>query len=456
MDNNQLWQAVLGELELTISKANFTTWFKGTYIIENTNKKIVVGVPNTFTKAWLEKKFKKNIFVILDKITSNEVREIDFLVAPKKGSQPQTTEEKIKEPIIQPTAPTPLPEAMKALKPFTLNDKYTFENFIVGKCNELANAAAKAVAEKPGHTYNPLFIYGGVGLGKTHLLQAIGNAIRNKIKDSKILYVSSEKFTTDFVKAIGSKRISQFKSLYRTVDILLMDDVQFLAGKEGTQEEFFHTFNELHQNNKQLVVTSDRPPKAIPALESRLLSRFEWGMIADISNIDFETRIAILQTKCEEKEISMDPDTIEYVARTVHNNVRELEGALNRIKAHIDLHKTAITKEIIKNILATITSIPRTDSLTPDKILKAIADFYTIEIKDLMGKSREKRLVYPRQIAMFIMREELRSSFPAIGKEIGGRDHTTAMHACQKIAQNLENDEKTRQDFNLIKQKLYA
>lgn len=481
MNNNQLWQNVLGELELTISKANFTTWFKGTHIISKEENKIIIGVPNTFTKAWLEKKFRKNIHDIIAKI-DDSIRDLEFKVAQKKqdnqGNAPvapkvdavaaptETTQNHKPKPqtetVVSPNKISyqdlvkPVAQHLPTIKAFSLNTKYNFDNFIVGKCNELAHAAAKAVANKPGESYNPLFIYGGVGLGKTHLLQAIGNKVQENNPQARILYVSCEKFTSDFIKAIQTRKIDQFKRTYRTVDLLLMDDVQFLAAKESTQEEFFHTFNELHQNNRQLVVTSDRPPKAIPELESRLLSRFEWGMIADVSPIDYETRVAILETKCQEKGLVLGKDIIEYIARAIHNNVREMEGALNRIKAHIELQNLTADMPTVKNILATLSNLPRTDALSAPMIIKIVSEFFDVTKDDLLGKSREKRLVYPRQITMFLLREELQSSYPAIGKELGGRDHTTAMHACQKISKDLEIDEKVRQDFNLIKQKLFS
>lgn len=471
MNNHQLWQAVLGELELTLSKPNFTTWFKGTHIVQQDDSQIIIGVPNTFTKAWLEKKFRKTIFDILEKVTGQSIRDIDFRVAPKKepekvdaiqGPQTNNSQNQQNEEIIQPLHENqnrlykPIGFSGHHLKAFTLNTKYSFENFIVGKCNELAHAAAKAVAHKPGESYNPLFIYGGVGLGKTHLLQAIGNLVQKNNPDANILYVSCEKFTSDFVKAIKTGKIESFKKTYRTADLLLMDDVQFLASKESTQEEFFHTFNELHQNNRQLVVTSDRQPKAIPELEKRLLSRFEWGMIADVSPIDYETRLAILETKCIEKGLDLPKEILEYIARSIHNNVREMEGVLNRIKAHVELQNLTADLPTVKNILATLSNLPRTDALSPDLIIKTVSTFFDITENDLLGKSREKRLVYPRQITMFLLREELQSSYPAIGKELGGRDHTTAMHACQKISKDLEKDEKVRQDFHLIKQKLFT
>jgi chromosomal replication initiator protein len=290
---------------------------------------------------------------------------------------------------------------------------------------------------------------------KTHLIQAIGNQILQKNPNKKILYVSCEKFTSDFIKAISSNRIEKFKETYRSIDVLLVDDIQFLAGKEGTQEAFFHTFNDLHQANKQVVITSDRPPKAIPALESRLVSRFEWGMIADISTPDLETRSAILRSKCREKNYKLDDEIITFIATNIQNNVRELEGALNKIFAFHQLNGTPPTLESVKRILASVSSSQRKKSVTPKQIINLVAEFYDIKIDDVLGECRKKNLAVPRQIAMFLMREELKSSFPSIGQEVGNRDHTTAMHAHLKITQLVDEDEKINQDIKLLREKLY-
>ena len=295
MNNEQLWQAVLGEIELSLSKANFTTWFKNTFISSIENSRAIICVPNTFTKAWLEKKYHKEICGAFKNVGSAEIKEIIYKVEAKKELVSDNLIKKVKNESVVEIKP-------KTLNRFGLNNRYIFENFIVGKNNELAHAACQAVSANPGHAYNPLFIYGGVGLGKTHLLQAIGHELSKKT--DKILYVSSEKFTNDYVHAVRNGQAKEFKDHYRNVDLLLIDDIHFMGGKDGTQEEFFHTFNELHQTNKQIVISSDRPPKAIPALEKRLLSRFEWGMIADIGSPDLETRIAILETKCREKIIN--------------------------------------------------------------------------------------------------------------------------------------------------------
>jgi len=319
----------------------------------------------------------------------------------------------------------------------------------------LAHAAAKAVVAKPGEVYNPLFIYGGVGLGKTHVLQAIGHALLEQNGRAKILYVNSEKFTNDFVTAIKNGNTENFKKIYRTVDVLLIDDIQFIAGKEQTQEEFFHTFNTLHQNNKQIVISSDRPPKAIPSIENRLISRFEWGMMADISAPDLETRIAILQAKCQEKNIEIKNDIISSIAETVSENIRELEGALNRIIAYHELSNSAPTRESAKSLLISTSSKPQRGGLTSKKLIQQVAEFFDIPIKDLVGSCRKKELVVPRQISMYLLRQEMSCSYPFIGQELGGRDHTTAMHACSKVEQYLSDNEKVRNDVALLRQRLY-
>jgi chromosomal replication initiator protein len=452
MEENKIWQAALGELELTLSKANFTTWFKNTFIASLEPDNIIIAVPNTFTKAWLEKKYHSAILKALQKITGNRIRNILYRVESKmKAEEPEiimkTEEREIKAPA-NTTELSPLNE-------FGLNPRYCFNSYVIGKGNELAHAASVAVSQKPGNVYNPLFIYGGVGLGKTHLVQAIGNQISRFFPNKKVLYVSCEKFTNDFIRSISSNRADKFKDAYRSVDVLLIDDIQFLAGKEGTQEAFFHTFNELHQANKQVVITSDRPPKAIPALESRLVSRFEWGMIADISTPDLETRSAILKTKCREKCCNLDEECINYIATNIQNNVRELEGALNKLMAYNQLNGTPLTLENIKKILASITSITRKKSVTPKQILALVAEFYDINLEDLLGACRKKDLALPRQIVMFLMREELKNSYPTIGQEVGNRDHTTAMHAYLKISRAINEDEKINQDIKLIREKLY-
>jgi len=455
MEEKNIWQAALGELELTLSRANFTTWFKNTFISCFDNESIIIGVPNTFTKAWLEKKYHIAILKALQKITGNRVKSVIYRVETKLKENDAPEEEKItivkteEKALRRAAAPDNL-----VINEFGLNAKYNFGNYVIGKGNELAQAACVAVSQKPGSVYNPLFIYGGVGLGKTHLIQAIGNEILKKT-ERKVLYVSCEKFTSDFIKSISSNRAEKFKDTYRSVDVLLIDDIQFLAGKEGTQEAFFHTFNDLHQANKQVVITSDRPPKAIPALESRLVSRFEWGMIADISLPDLETRAAILKTKCQEKNFRLEDEVVAYVATNIQNNIRELEGALNKIIAYYQLNGTAPTLDNVKKVLATLTSLQRKKSITPKQIIAIVAEFYDITIDNILGACRKKDLALPRQIIMYLLREELKNSYPAIGAEIGNRDHTTAMHAHIKISRQIEEDEKINQDIKLIREQLY-
>jgi chromosomal replication initiator protein len=462
MNTQQIWEAVLGDLELSLSKANFTTWFKGTFILELDDKGIIIGVPNAFTKSWLEKKYSSELLKALRNITEANLKEIAFKVASVKKDfsqkeydpeAPKQVDSIYKEKTHSERSQTfPQPSTSQA---FGLNPKYTFNNFVVGKNNELARAAAQAVAANPGEAYNPLFIYGGAGLGKTHLVQAIGHQILNQNPHNKILYITCEKFTNDFINSVSNGKAASFKDVYRSVDTLLIDDIQFLAGKEGTQEEFFHTFNALHQNNKQVVLTSDRPPKSIPALENRLLSRFEWGMIADISQPDLETRLAILEAKAIEKQYQINKEILNYLAVNIANNIRELEGALNRIIAYHQLNAIVPTLESVKKILAGLTTNLQKKSLTPKDILHAVTHFYDVAIDDVLGSSREKKLVTPRQIVMFLMREEIRSSFPMIGEELGGRDHTTAMHAVDKIRRDFDNDEKIRREIEQIKQRLY-
>lgn len=474
MTNEQLWQAALGELELLVSKANFTTWLKHTFVLEWLGDKIVVAVPNVFTKAWLESKYNKVILKALQNITDNAIREVIYRVETQKHAQAMARAN-IQLGSTQGFAPQAaagnyILENLRmqtqtenqgrgegvGINAFGPNPRNTFDNFIVGKNNELAHAASRAVCESPGVRYNPLFIYGGVGLGKTHLLHAVGHELIKKMgSNAKIVCVTSEKFTNDFVEAIKNGSMNHFRGVYRKADSFLVDDVQFLAGKESTIEEFFNTFNELHQTNRQIIVTSDRPPRAIPSLEERMISRFEWGMIADIAQPDLETRLAIIRAKCQERMLAVDEDVIKHLATSFQTNIREIEGALNKIYAFWELSRIEPTIETVKNILTSLHANPKRGLLSPKHVVNIVATYFDIRIDDITGNSRRKELVFPRQIAMFLMREEINSSFPAIGQELGGRDHTTAMHACNKISRELENDEKLRQDIMLIRQRLY-
>lgn len=442
MTNQQLWQAILGNLELTLSKANFTTWFKNTSIIEKSENGIVVGVPNAFTKEWLQNKYHQDILKALKSIAA-EIKEVKYQIVSPTYVAPVAA---IRE------APRAAP---KKVENQTLNPKYTFSTFIVGSNNQLAHAASLAVSKKPGQVYNPLFIYGGVGLGKTHLMQAVGTDILRKDPNAKILYVTSERFTNDFVTALSQGRADQFKSLYRNVDVLLVDDIQFLAGREGTQEEFFHTFNALHQNNKQVVMTSDRLPKEIPAIEERLVSRFEWGMIADIQAPDLETRLAILKTKVKEKNYNVDPEILTYIAETIQSNIRELEGALNRLMVYCQLNNTRPNIEQIKSILVNVITPPKKRGVSAKKIIEIVSDFYNVSPEDLLKQSRKKEYVNPRQIAMYIIRKELETSLPSIGEFFGGRDHTTVIHAIDKIERIIKERNSLKQEIELIRDRIY-
>jgi chromosomal replication initiator protein len=470
MDLQALWQAALGELELTLSKANFTTWFKNTFISGFDGGKVTVSVPNTFTKSWLEKKYHEAIFRALRNATNQPIREISYRVEAKNttvlamdpavaevAGTEHAAETAHETPNTAPTYAHELPAPSAASSPDVgLNPRYTFETFIVGKNNELAHASCMAVAAKPGTVYNPLFLYGGVGMGKTHLLQAIGHHILATRPGSRLRYVTCERFTNEFIQFVRSGRGNEFKDMYRTVDVLIIDDIQFLTGKEGTQEEFFHTFNHLHQNNKQIIIASDRPPKDIQALESRLLTRFEWGMMADISKPDFETRVAILQSKTREKSYPMTTDLLHAIAGAIQSNIRELEGALNKIIAYHQFKNVAPSIATIQPILASFTPTITKKNVTPRHLLETIATFYDITLEQIMGKSRERRFAFPRQIAMYLLREEIKCSFPAIGDHIGGRDHTTAMHACQKIAELHGSDDQLKRDLTSIRERLYS
>jgi len=455
MDIFKIWQATLGELELNLSKANFTTWFKNTYIASLENDKVIVCVPNTFTKAWLEKKYNQAIIKSLRNVAGAPIKEIIYKVEVRPQSE-VISELKVKTPEKKPGEPKipTIPQKDQWCE-VGLNPRYTFKNFVVGKGNELANAAAQAAAVKPGEVYNPLFIYGGVGLGKTHLLQGIGHEVLARNAQARVLYVTCERFTNDFIHAVRGGRAKEFKDTYRGVDVLLVDDIQFLTGKEGTQEEFFHTFNTLHQNNKQIIMSSDRPPKAIPALEHRLMTRFEWGMMADISSPDFETRVAILQNKCKEKKSELEREFLEHIAKTIQSNVRELEGALNKIIAYHQFKSILPTMETIDEILQSFSPVQKRKSIAPRQLIDVVAQYFDVKINDLLGKSREKRLAFPRQIAMYLLREEMKTSYPAIGEVIGGRDHTTAMHAFEKISRLSNEDEQLKHDLELILDKLY-
>jgi len=453
MDIEQLWTTCLGELEVLLSRANFTTWFKDTSIIKINDDVVIIGTPNSFTKEWLEKKYHNQILETLSR-QLKDIQKVEYVIGSKRDRSTSDMTIKATKDLdaIKERNDTEKSEGEET----GLNKHYSFETFVIGESNRLAHAAAQAVAKNPGITYNPLFIYGGVGLGKTHLMHAIGNEIKRRDKKKNIVYTTCEKFTNEFISMVRKGKAEQFKNNYRNADALLIDDIQFLAGKSGTQEEFFHTFNELHGKSKQIVMTSDRPPKAVPALEARLVSRFEWGMLADINPPDLETRIAILQTKANEKNATLSEEIINFIAKNIQNNIRELEGALNRIMAYAELNNAQPSLDDVKRVLGESSPSDRRKNITTKEILKKIADFYDITTEQILGPKRNKELVYPRQICAYILREELNYSFPKIGKELGGKDHTTIMHACNKIGKELQINDVLKHELNNIKEKLYS
>ena len=458
MDLHELWKAALGEIGLQISKANYKTWLADTSIVDKKNGVVIVAVPNSFTKEWLENKYHKFILRSLRNIES-EIKEVTYQIKPNYIKEELKDKKQPKEDELIIHKQLDFAE-LNVDAETNLNPRYTFDNFIVGPSNELAHAAASAIVKNLGNKYNPLFIYGGVGLGKTHLIQAIGNAVRKENRNKKIKYVTSERFTSEVITTLrsGSLRpndIDDFKKRWREIDLLIIDDIQFLSGKEKTQDEFFHTFNALYDASKQIIISSDRPPKSIQTLEERLRSRFEGGMIADVSYPDLETRITILKTKANEKGFDFSYDILEYIALNIKKNIRELEGALNRlIASNLNANKKDLNLTEVKKALNIIVNTPK-KSTTFKNIIKAVAEFYDISEKELLERSRKKEIVKPRQVIMYLLREELKSSFPFIGLKVGGRDHTTAIHACDKIKKEIELDQNFNDEINMIREKLY-
>ncbi|MFA5961400.1 MAG: chromosomal replication initiator protein DnaA [Parcubacteria group bacterium] len=456
MTNDELWQAALNEIELSISKANFITWLKDTKIISNEDGKVVISVPNGFAKEWLENKYNTYIIRALRNIQP-DIKSATCLIATLKEDPPPNRKEPMMDAIIAPQRH----EQGIEKKPFivnienNLNPKYTFENFIIGGNNELAHAACTAVSQNLGRIYNPLFIYGGVGLGKTHLIQSIGNKILEKNPAFRVKYITSERFTSNLIDALQNQKINDFKEYYQKMDILIIDDIQFISGKEKTQEEFFHIFNYLYQLNKQIVLSSDRPPKSIQILEERLRSRFEGGMIADVSSPDLETRLAILRKKVLDERLQISEEALLFIATNIKNNIRELEGALNRLIVSSQLTKTEITITFAKNQLSELISSGIKKGITHKHIIKAVSNFYDIDQSDLILKNRKKEIVRPRQVAMYLLRSELEFSYPGIGEKLGGRDHTTAIHAFEKISKNILTDAKLNEEISQIKDQIY-
>jgi chromosomal replication initiator protein len=445
MKAEQAWQATLGQLQTDMPKAAFETWVREARYLSYEDGSFIVGVTNAYARDWLQSRLSSTVNRILTSLMNRTV-EASFVV----WSQTSNLEIPVAETGV---AEEEWADSEPALQQnSSLNPRYTFENFVVGTNSRLAHAASLAVAERPAQAYNPLFLYGGVGLGKTHLLHAIGNHCH--LQGLHVLYVSSEEFTNDLIYAIRSHNTQAFREKYRKMDVLLVDDIQFIAGKESTQEEFFHTFNTLHGQNKQIVVSSDRPPKALVTLEERLRSRFEWGLTADIQLPDIETRLAILHYKSERNNHPIPNTVLELIARRVQSNIRELEGALTRVAAFADLSGMPFSEQLVDSALADL--LPRRSQLAPDEIISQVADAFGVSEEDIFGRSRSHDIALPRQIAMFLLREETNYSLPQIGETLGGRDHTTVMYGCDKVADLLERDETLRRQILQIKEHLYS
>ncbi|MFA5755251.1 MAG: chromosomal replication initiator protein DnaA [Candidatus Paceibacterota bacterium] len=452
MTNEELWQSVLSQIQLNISPANFATWFANTAISSVEESSVVISVPNSFSKEWLEQKYNKDILKIIKSIDES-IKEIKYSVNPinTKIVTKKSSTNKKEEPVEQLGF-----SELEVNKETNLNPKYTFSNFIIGPFNEIAYAAAMSVVEEPGKNYNPFFIYGGVGLGKTHLMQAIGNKIKEDFPEKKIKYIPAERMISNIVNAIRNQSIEELKKKMREIDVLIVDDIQFIAGKDKTQEEFFHTFNSLYQKNKQIILSSDRHPDNIPAITERLKSRFNGGMIADITMPDYETRLAILSQKAEEKNLSVPAEVLEYIANNIQKNVRELESSISRLLIYKKTNNSKIisiedAKKLLKNIIVSPSKITN-----HKKIIESITSFYDISAGNMFLTSRKKEYARPRQIAMYLLKKELKMSYSEIGRKFEGKDHTTVIHACQLIEKEYEENEKMRQEIDLILQRIYS
>ncbi len=462
MDAKQVWRAALGELQVALSPANYETWLRDTQLVDVDDNRFRIAVPNGFAKDWLDTRYRSLISQTLARIVGYSVQ-VEFVVRSGSAAAGVAGEASARATATAPTQPAAAQQVR--LEPTrvggeggasSLNPRYTFANFIVGSANRLAHAASLSVAERPGHAYNPLFLYGGVGLGKTHLMHAIGNQVIAKFPRKKVVYATSEKFTNEFITSIQQGKIDEFRARYRRIDLLLIDDIQFIADKERTQEEFFHTFNAIHEDGKQIVLSSDRPPKQIVTLEERLRSRFEWGLIADLTAPDLETRIAILRAKAEEGAVPITSDVIEFIARKVVSNIRELEGALNRIVAYASMSAVPISIELAQAVLANVIYNPKKRQVTPERIARVVADYYGVPMDVLQGQKRDKAIVMPRQIAMYLMREETDVSLLRIGAELGGRDHSTVLHACDKINRESAVNDELRREIAAVRELIYA
>ena len=443
MNAQQAWQATIGQLQMELSKASFDTWVKNTQLIsyEDNSGTFALGAGNAYACDWLDSRLKSTVVNKLSGMMARPVS-VEFRV----WAAPQVDLEET-------TVSIPKPAPIEVDRYDThLNPRYRFDNFVVGSANRLAHAACQAVAENPARAYNPLFIYSGVGLGKTHMLHAIGNAVLQQGK--QVLYVSSEEFTNDLVHAIRTKTTAAFREKYRQVDVLLIDDIQFIAGKDSTQEEFFHTFNALYGQDKQIVMTSDRSPKAMSTLEERLRSRFEWGLTVDMQAPDYETRLAILHAKAEKAAEHLPEEVIERIAKLIQTNVRELEGAWNRVLAFSQLSGKPLSLSLCDRALADF--LPQPSSITPKTVLEVVSNFFDVSQNSLTGRSRARDVAFPRQVAMYLMRDLGELSLPRIGEELGGRDHTTVMYACDKISELVETDDRTRKQIMQLRGQLQS
>jgi len=460
MNLTEIWRNTLGELQVILSKANFETWFKNTFIIDYKKGIFTIGVPTFFVEDWLKKKYFKEIQKSLQNQIDEPIQNIKFKIATPNSEQIFSLEKdklihKPVDKVVEKHEPSLYNQP--ALENTTLNPDYRFENFVVGPSNQLSFAAAQAVAKKIGQMYNPLFIYGESGLGKTHLMQAIGHEFLKNKPSGRVLYVSTETFVNDFIQAVSSGfgKAKDFKNRYRNVDLLLIDDIQFLSTKESTQDEFFHTFNHLHQNKKQVVLTSDRSPNEIKGLEIRLKTRFEGGMVTDIAKPDLETREAILRQKAKKLNKNVDTEIITFIAQNITSSVRELEGVLNKLIAMCELINVEVTLDKAKEIIGNIAENKK-QRITPEVIFREINKFYKIQIEDLLSKKRTKELVVPRQITMYLLRHVCGMSFPEIGKEMGGKDHSTIMHGCSKIESMVSSNNRLKDDLGILKEKIYS
>jgi chromosomal replication initiator protein len=437
----ELWENALVELELTISKPNFNTWFKDTHIVRVEDGTVYLGVPSQFARDWLSTKFHKDIVRSL-RMLSDSVRNVEYVIS--RGAKRASEEPRVVPPPPQELALEPVHQKT------SLNPRFTFSSLVVGPFNELAHAAAQAVVRKPGIAYNPLFIYGPTGLGKTHLIQAIGNHFRVQAPDRKVYYVTSERFSMDYVSSLQAGKVQSFKEKYRQYDLLIMDDVQFLAGRDKIKEEFFHLFNFLHDNNKQLVFSSDQHPNVIQGLEDRLKSRFNAGMIVSVTPPDHQSRLAIIRTKATAHNFILPDDVLEYLATTIEGNVRELEGALNTLMIQFEMRGEPLTINDVKTLLRGSGAAAK-KAVSVQEVVKTIANFYGVEEGSIYEKTRRKEVVRPRQVIMFLLREDFRISFPTIGDKLGGRDHTTVIHSCEKIKNDLRSDSVLSNELHQIR-----